>query len=570
MDAVVRRGLVIGLLAGVANVHVSLVGLLISLQTRQLVAGIVTLGSALPLLIALLAGYLAGRYRSAHGEPAPGGRILLAGALAGLVSGGIAALLVVFITQVNVSWIFVNASARLVSGLHFDQDMLVGSVILVVASTLAGLLGAALHVLPRHIARALSIGLIVTLVFALMEPFLGAILRNLGMGAVDRFLFSGGGLTQVGAVIVLAASVAITWAWRTRGAAVTSRRLEAMKPDQRRTAKLVAYAAIAVLLLLLPQIVGQRLSEVLTVVGIYVLLGLGLNIVVGFAGLLDLGYVAFYAVGAYTTAVLTSPSSPLFSPELSFWAALPFVIIAAALIGLMVGTPVLRLRGDYLAIVTLGFGEIARIIFLSEWAKPVVGGAQGILSIPAPLPFERDPQSIYYPILIFCVIAALGAVSLANSRVGRAWNAMREDESVAEATGVSTVKYKLLAFGLGAAFGCLSGALFAAKIGTIFPNSFDILVSINALALIILGGMGNIFGVVLGAAVLVGLPELLREFSEYRLLIYGAVLVVMMILRPEGLLPSRTRRAELHEREDEEEQFDDEAGVDTARPLVST
>jgi branched-chain amino acid transport system permease protein len=570
MDAVVRRGLVIGLLAGVANVHVSLVGLVISLQTRQLVAGIVTLGSALPLLTALLAGYLAGRYRSAHGEPAPGARILLAGALAGLVSGGIAALLVVFITQVNVSWIFVNASARLVNGLHFDQDMLVGTLMLVVASTLAGLLGAALHVLPRHIARALSIGLIVTLVFALMEPFLGAILRNLGMSVVDRFLFSGGGLTQVGAVIVLAASVAITWAWRTRGAAVTSRRLEAMKPDQRRTGKLVAYAVIAILLLLLPQIVGQRLSEVLTVVGIYVLLGLGLNIVVGFAGLLDLGYVAFYAVGAYTTAVLTSPSSPLFNPELSFWAALPFVIIAAALIGLMVGTPVLRLRGDYLAIVTLGFGEIARIIFLSEWAKPVVGGAQGILSIPPPLPFERDPQSIYYPILIFCVIAALGAVSLANSRVGRAWNAMREDESVAEATGVSTVKYKLLAFGLGAAFGCLSGALFAAKIGTIFPNSFDILVSINALALIILGGMGNIFGVVLGAAVLVGLPELLREFSEYRLLIYGAVLVVMMILRPEGLLPSRTRRAELHEREDEEEQFDDEAGVDTARPVVST
>jgi branched-chain amino acid transport system permease protein len=570
MDALVRRALSIGLLAGVANLHVSLVGLVISLQTRQLVAGIVTLGSALPLLVALLAGYLAGRYRPTHGEPTARSRILLAGALAGLVSGGIAALLVVFITQINVSWIFVNASARLVNGLHFDQDMLVGSVMLVVASTLLGLFGAALHVLPSRIARALSIGIIVSMIFALMEPFVGAILRNLGLSAVDRFLFSGGGLTQVGAVIVLGATIAIAWAWQARGAGVTRRRLDAMRPDQRRTGKLIAFAAIGILLLLLPLIVGQRLSEVLTVVGIYVLLGLGLNIVVGFAGLLDLGYVAFYAVGAYTTAVLTSPSSPLFAPELSFWAALPFVIIAAALIGLMVGTPVLRLRGDYLAIVTLGFGEIARIIFLSEWAKPAVGGAQGILSIPPPLPFERDPQSIYYPILIFCVVAALGAVSLANSRVGRAWNAMREDESVAEATGVSTVKYKLLAFGLGAAFGCLSGALFAAKIGTIFPNSFDILVSINALALIILGGMGNIFGVVLGAAVLVGLPELLREFSEYRLLIYGAVLVVMMILRPEGLLPSRTRRAELHEREDIDEQFDEEAGVDTARPVVST
>ena len=147
---------------------------------------------------------------------------------------------------------------------------------------------------------------------------------------------------------------------------------------------------------------------------------------------------------------------------------------------------------------------------------------------------------------------------------------MREDESVAEATGVNTTNYKLLAFGLGAAFGCVSGALFAAKIGVIFADSFNILVSINALALIILGGMGNIAGVVLGAFVLVGLPEFLREFAEYRLLIYGAVLVVMMLLRPEGLLPSRTRRAELREREDEEEQFEETAGEETGRPVVTT
>jgi branched-chain amino acid transport system permease protein len=343
-----------------------------------------------------------------------------------------------------------------------------------------------------------------------------------------------------------------------------------MPADRRRWGRIAIYFALVALLLLLPQIVGQRLSEVLGTVGLYVLLGLGLNIVVGFAGLLDLGYVAFYAVGAYTTAVLTSPASPLVNPELPFWGALPFVIIAAAMIGLMVGTPVLRLRGDYLAIVTLGFGEIARLIFLSEWAKPVVGGAQGILSIPSPLPFTNHPQSIYYPILFFCILAALAAARLAASRVGRAWNAMREDESVAEATGVNTTKYKLLAFGLGAAFGCLSGAFFAAKIGTIFPNSFEIIVSINALALIILGGMGNIAGVVVGALVLVGLPELLREFAEFRLLIYGAVLVAMMLLRPEGLLPSRARRAELHEdMGDDEEMYAHEAGEETGRPVVT-
>jgi branched-chain amino acid transport system permease protein len=303
----------------------------------------------------------------------------------------------------------------------------------------------------------------------------------------------------------------------------------------------------------------------------YVVMALGLNVVVGFAGLLDLGYVAFFAVGAYTTALFTSPASPVFTPELPFWGALPFVIMAAALIGLAVGAPVLRLRGDYLAIVTLGFGEIAREIFKSAWAQPVTGGAQGILSIPEPLPFTRDPQSIYYPILFFCILAAIGATTLATSRVGRAWNAMREDESVAEATGVNTVKYKLLAFGLGAAFGCLSGAFFAGKIGVVFPDSFNILVSINALALIILGGMGNIAGVVLGAFVLVGLPELLREFAEYRLLIYGVVLVAMMLLRPEGLLPSRARRAELHERaDDDEEMYEHEAGEETGRPVVSS
>ena len=177
----------------------------------------------------------------------------------------------------------------------------------------------------------------------------------------------------------------------------------------------------------------------------------------------------------------------------------------------------------------------------------------------------RDPQVIYYPILFFCILAAIAAASLASSRVGRAWNAMREDESVAEATGVNTTYYKLLAFGLGAAFGCLAGAFFAAKIGVIYPDSFSILVSINALALIILGGMGNIWGVIIGALVLVGLPEFLREFSEYRLLIYGAVLVAMMLLRPEGLLPSRTRKAELHG-EDEDELF---ASEDLPRPAAT-
>jgi branched-chain amino acid transport system permease protein len=167
------------------------------------------------------------------------------------------------------------------------------------------------------------------------------------------------------------------------------------------------------------------------------------------------------------------------------------------------------------------------------------------------------------------VVAAVVAYRLAHSRVGRAWNAMREDESVAEATGINTTNYKLLAFSLGAVFGCLSGALFASKIGSIFPHSFEILVSITALAVIILGGMGSIPGVIVGALVLVGLPELLREFDEYRLLVYGGVLVAMMLLRPEGLVPSAMRRRELHETDDPDDQYEEDAGVETGQPVIT-
>jgi branched-chain amino acid transport system permease protein len=304
--------------------------------------------------------------------------------------------------------------------------------------------------------------------------------------------------------------------------------------------------------------------------------------VVGYAGLLDLGYVAFFAVGAYTTAILTSTSSFLVTDEkvqfaeepfTIFWVALPIVVIVAVIIGLLIGAPVLRLRGDYLAIVTLGFGEIVRTLVLSDWLEPWLGGAQGITQIRdiPPEAFEfRDPERLFYVIIAFCFLAAYVSYRLADSRVGRAWAAMREDESVAEAMGVSVIKYKLLAFAMGAAIGCLGGAFFAAQIGSIFPNTFSLLVSINVLAVLVLGGMGSIPGVVIGSFVLVGLPELLREFREFRLLIFGAVLVTIMILKPEGLLPNVRRRRELHVEELEEEQYERRTGdVETGAPVVS-
>jgi branched-chain amino acid transport system permease protein len=568
MDGRMRRAAFAGLIGGAGALHVALVGMVGTFQGRDLIAEIVTIGTMLPMLVALLIGWRAGAPpRLGESTIAPT-RTLALGAVGGAVVGLVLAALALFVVAVDVRWILINGRPQLADILQFGQGPAVGSIMLVLGGAAFGAAGAALHVVPTMIGRALAIGGVITIIVALMEPFLGPVLRNLSLNVIERFLYASGGLTPIGFVLVYALIAGGIYAWSKRGDRAKAR-YAAMPTGRQRTAKLIAFAALGALLLLLPQIVGQRLSEVVGTIGIYVLLGLGLNIVVGFAGLLDLGYVAFYAVGAYTTAVLTSPASPAFSPELPFFGALPFVIIAAAMVGLFVGAPVLRLRGDYLAIVTLGFGEIARVIFNSPWAQPVTGGPQGILSIPPPLPFGRDPQSIYYPILFFCILAAVAATSLASSRIGRAWNAMREDESVAEATGVNTTKYKLLAFGLGAAFGCISGALFAAKIGVIFADSFNILVSINALALIILGGMGNIAGVILGALVLVGLPEFLREFAEYRLLIYGAVLVAMMLLRPEGLLPSRTRRAELHEREDDEEQYDETTGEETGRPVVT-
>ncbi|CAN5220786.1 hypothetical protein BH23CHL9_BH23CHL9_09570 [soil metagenome] len=569
MNPLMRRAIITGLVGGAAVTHIALIGMIDAFQSRDTIADILTLGALLPILIALLIGWRsAAPMRTPHLIPT-GQRAIVLGATGGAVTGLVIAALALFTNTVDVRWILANANPSLAEELWYGQGAALGSILVILVSAIAGAAGAALHIIPGPVARALTVGGLTAILVALMEPFVVAVLRNIGLRILDDLLYAQGGLTLIGFGLVFALTAIGVYAWSTRGSEARQR-VAAMPSDRRRTGKLVAYFVLAVFLLLLPQIVGSRLSEVVGTVGLYILLGLGLNIVVGFAGLLDLGYVAFYAVGAYTTAVLTSAASPAFSPELPFFGALPFVIVAAMLIGLTVGTPVLRLRGDYLAIVTLGFGEIARILFLSSWFQPVVGGAQGILSIPAPLPFGRDPQAIYYPILFFCILAAVAAWSLQSSRVGRAWNAMREDESVAEATGINTVKYKLLAFGLGAAFGCLSGALFATKIGTVFPVSFDLLVSINALALIILGGMGNIAGVVVGALVLVGLPELLREFSDFRLLIYGVVLVAMMLLRPEGLLPSRSRRAELHEREDAEDQYEDEAGEETGQPVVTT
>ncbi|MCL5264501.1 MAG: ABC transporter ATP-binding protein [Chloroflexi bacterium] len=309
--------------------------------------------------------------------------------------------------------------------------------------------------------------------------------------------------------------------------------------------KRLTLATLFLLALLLPLRADSYQVHILGYIGLFAMMGVGLNVVVGFAGLLDLGYVAFFAIGAYTYALLASPQFGLHIP---FWFVIPVAVAIAALAGVLLGIPVLRMRGDYLAIVTLGFGEIIRLVLNN--LDPVTRGPQGLSSIDRPsiplISFTLDtPIHFYYLILIACVLSMFIAGRLENSRVGRAWVAMREDEDAAAAMGVDLIKYKLLAFAIGASFAGFGGVIFAARQGSIFPADFTLMVSINVLALVIIGGMGSIPGVVVGAIILVGLPEVLRDIQQFRMLVFGALLVAMMIFRPEGFISAARQRSEV-------------------------
>ena len=335
-------------------------------------------------------------------------------------------------------------------------------------------------------------------------------------------------------------------------------------------------ALCGVVLAVLPFVLGmagQSWVRTLNFALIYVMLALGLNIVVGFAGLLDLGYIAFYAVGAYVWAMLASPH---FGLHLPFWAILPIGFVLAAIAGALLGAPTLKLRGDYLAIVTLGFGEIVRI-FLNNLDAPVniTNGPQGINRIDTfrvgEFAFGRSqeilgyritgPEKYYYLLLFLTILTVIICARLQHSRIGRAWEAVREDETAAKAMGINTRNIKLLAFTMGASFGGIAGCLFASMQGFVSPESFSLTESILVLCMVVLGGMGSIPVVILGALLLSVFPELLRAlvvplqqnlFGEVildpegiRMLMFGFALVLVMIFRPEGLLPSALRRREL-------------------------
>lgn len=305
-----------------------------------------------------------------------------------------------------------------------------------------------------------------------------------------------------------------------------------------RIAIAVFYVVMVLVCFFLPRQWGSYWNYVIGLVGIYVILGLGLNLIVGFSGQLVLGYVAFFAAGAYTVALLNAPQPH--NLMWGFWIALILGILVAALLGVLIGLPIIRLRGDYLAIVTLGFGEITRILLKSDMLSSFTGGPRGIQDIHGPvffgIPFNNDIDFTYL-IILAVLLAYFIASRLQHSRVGRAWVAIREDETVARASGVNTVVYKLMALALGAALAGLGGALFAARNQFTGPEDHVMMVSINVLCIIIVGGNGSLPGVFLGSLALKGLPEILRELENYRLLVFGGLLVLMMIVKPQGLWP---------------------------------
>ncbi len=304
-----------------------------------------------------------------------------------------------------------------------------------------------------------------------------------------------------------------------------------------RYAALLAFAAI---LIILPRTWGGYWNYVFGTVGIYIILGLGLNIITGWAGQLVIGYVAFFAVGAYTFALLTAPEPHHLM--MNFWVALGLGVLAAGISGLLIGLPILNLRGDYLAIVTLGFAEIIRILLKSDLMTPYTAGPRGIRDIAGPSLFGKSFTSdvdFMYLIIIAVLVVTFLANRLQNSRTGKAWFAINLDETVARATGVNAFASKLLALSLSAAVAGLAGVLFASRNQFSGPDDHALMVSINVICLVIVGGIGNIPGVFLGAFALKGLPEILRETENYRLLIFGVLLIVMMRLRPEGFLPAR-------------------------------
>ena len=582
-----------GALLGLSFWFISLSGMPVDLDARQVIDGDISLGYVLLVALPLFFGWFVGNEVVLEGMAATkrGSRDLVAGAVVGAIGGVLLALLIVLVKNWDIRDPLVNWSPDLLSLLTFDKSVGFGAIIWILLAAGLGAIGASLRLLPPRIARAAIVMVASVLGLSIFQAVIDDVLGGIGEaiadpgrlseffgegdeprprvdssldGLIDFLYAKTGGPTRQGAAAVAVISGGLSLLGRGRiKAAKASYAATTGAERTRKTSILIGVSAL--LLFILPFFTGKIINELLANVGIFLLLALGLNIVVGLAGILDLGYVAFFAVGGYTTAVLTADrpgeSWPDWLPHLPWVGAMLVSVVIAALAGLLIGAPVIRMRGDYLAIVTLGFGEIIRLLFLSDWLNGFFGGAQGIINIPAAdfgflgTVSGVDPRAVFYLVMVFVAFSIYVSWRLERSRLGRAWMAIREDESVAEAMGINTVNTKLMAFVVGAVLASFAGAIFSAKVGSIFPSSFLILVSIIILVVVIVGGMGNILGVIVGSVVLIGIlggprqPGLLQEFSEYKLLIYGALLIWMMLQRPEGLVPNVRRSRELHQDE---------------------
>ena len=549
MNTPLRAAFRAGLAGSLIALHLALVGMVEAFNKREIIQDTVTLGQLLLLGVsigtALYALQLIPQERRATRD----------GWLTALVSVSVVSLTLMLLSlaiqTINLRFMFQNASKELVRILTFHTPGVVGLVKLWLFILVGAILGVGYLFVPRPWNRVLSIAAGATLIMGVMRSIVTPLLPDL---LVDT-LYTASGLKRIGAVVLFVLWSAILYTYpRWKARAQTLQTLEVrMGP---RTIPLPVLLGIVVLFAL-PAILreeGSYLFEVLDMVGIYIIMGFGLNIVVGYAGLLDLGYVAFFAIGAYTMAVLSTPELPVVRAfltqtigrsTLNFWEIIPIVILISLISGVLLGVPVLKTHGDYLAIITLGFGEIIRLLVISDLLKPILGGAQGITGVARPTFFGKfvinESWEYFYLIVITIGIALYISVRLRDSRAGRAMKAIREDEEVAKAMGIDHVAAKLSAFATGAVLAGLAGALFSSRLYSIAPHSFNVLISINVLCLLIVGGMGSLPGVVVGALALVGLPEVLREFAEFRLLVYGAALIIMMLYKPEGLWPERAR-----------------------------
>jgi branched-chain amino acid transport system permease protein len=570
----IRRAVTIGAIFGVIAVYISIVGILPLMDARAIIVGVVSLADVVLAGIGLGAGVAVAARRDASSFAPLALRSLLAGAIA----GGFLALLLLAMQVLDLRPIFIALSPALRVTLTFGLGLPVAAVILIGGGALLAVLGAALSLAPAAIRQPVLIGLAFVLFFGVFQELIQIMMQSGDLvSAVREALYTWEGLSLEGAVVIFVLSAGGALLWTRVLRAKVHERVASFTPAQARYAKGLRIALGIALIILFPIVAGPYIGQVMMLVGLYILMGMGLNLEVGLAGLLDLGFVAFFAVGAYVTALLTADSPHALAaytsiPSMSYWAAMPIAVLCSIIVGVLFGIPVLGVRGDYLAVATMGLGEIVRVIVQSDAAAPLLAGAQGILQIPKPRIGSlelADPVSLFYLTLASAAVAAYIAWRLENSRLGRAWMAVRDDEDVAQALGINLVKIKLLAYGLGAAFAGLSGSIFAVMLTSIYPSSFQLLISINVLALIIVGGMGSLPGVVVGAVALVGLPELLREFGEYRFLFYGATLIVMMRIKPEGLWPSAARRRELRSAAGEEDVDEGASGGEAAPPLAA-